>query len=256
MTQPYVALVTGAGSGIGRATTLRLVRAGASVLAVDLNPDGVAETRRLAADPDKVAPFTKDVTAEDAPAASVAEAVARFGRLDWLVNNAGIGNAKSAADTSDAEWDRYVDINLRALFRFSREALSHLGSGRGAIVNVASVFGLFGHPCTAPYAATKAAVVGLTHQMAADLGPKGVRVNAVAPGVIETALTRQRIDTDARFQALNIDPIPFPRLGRPEDVANAIHFLCSDEAAYISGHVLTVDGGWSVTNYSRRGDAL
>jgi NAD(P)-dependent dehydrogenase (short-subunit alcohol dehydrogenase family) len=256
MSYAYVALVTGAGSGIGRATALRFVRAGASVLAVDLNGDGIEETRRLAEKPDRIALLTADVTAEDAPAKAVAEAVARFGRLDWLVNNAGIGNAKSAADTSDAEWDRYVDVNLRSLFRFSREALPHLEPGRGAIVNLASVFGLFGHPRVAPYAATKAGVIGLTQQMAADLGPKGVRVNAVAPGVIETALTRQRIDTDQRFQALNIDPIPFPRLGRPEDVANAIYFLCSDEAAYISGHVLAVDGGWSVTNYSRRGDAL
>jgi NAD(P)-dependent dehydrogenase (short-subunit alcohol dehydrogenase family) len=256
MSEPFVALVTGAGSGIGRATTLRFVRAGARVLAVDLNEAGLQETRRLADDPEAVALLVKNVTADDAPAAAISEAVRAFGRLDWLVNNAGIGNAKAAHQTSDAEWDRYVDVNLRSLFRFSREALPHLAPGRGAIVNLASVFGLFGHPRVAPYAATKAAVVGLTHQMAADYGPKGIRVNAVAPGVIETALTRERIAGDVRYQALNIDPIPFPRLGRPEDVANAIHFLCSEEAAYISGHVLAVDGGWSVTNYSRRGDAL
>ncbi|WP_244278475.1 SDR family NAD(P)-dependent oxidoreductase [Methylobacterium indicum] len=210
----------------------------------------------MAGDAEAVALLVEDVTAADAPGAAIAAALRHFGRLDWLVNNAGIGNAKAADQTSDAEWDRYVEINLRALFRFSREALPHLTPGRGVIVNLASVFGLFGHPRVAPSAATKAAVVGLTHQMAADYGPKGIRVNAVAPGVIETALTRERIDTDARFQALNIDPIPFPRLGRPEDVANAIHFLCSEDAAYISGHVLAVDGGWSVTNYSRRGDAL
>ena len=190
------------------------------------------------------------------PAGRVDRAVEAFGGLDCLVNNAGIGRAKAAHDTSDSEWDLYVSINLTSLFRFSREALRVLQPGRGAIVNIASVFGLFGHPNTAPYAATKAAVVGLTHQMAADYGPRGIRVNAVAPGVIETALTKERIASDARFQALNIDPIPFPRLGSPEDVANAVHFLCSDDAAYVSGHVLVVDGGWSVTNYSRRGAAL
>lgn len=256
MIESPVALVTGAGSGIGRATTLRFVRAGARVVAVDLNAEGIAATRALAQDPDRVVCLTSDVTSADSPAHAVGEAVRLFGGLDWLVNNAGIGNAKAAHETSDAEWGRYLDLNLTALFRYSREALPHLKPERGAIVNLASVFGLFGHPRVAPYAATKAAVVGLTHQMAADYGPQGIRVNAVAPGVIETALTRERIDTDARFMALNIDPIPFPRLGKPEDVANAIYFLCSDEAAYISGHVLAIDGGWSVTSYSRRGAAL
>jgi NAD(P)-dependent dehydrogenase (short-subunit alcohol dehydrogenase family) len=256
MTDRYTALVTGAGSGIGRATTLRLVRSGAAVLGVDLNPDGLEETRRLSDKPDLVASLAADVTAADAPALAVNRAIETFGGLDWLVNNAGIGKAKAAHDTSDADWNRYVEINLTALFRFSREALRVLQPGRGAIVNIASVFGLFGHPNTAPYAATKAAVVGLTHQMAADYGPQGIRVNAVAPGVIETALTKERIETDPRFRALNIDPIPFPRLGRPEDVADAVHFLCSEQAAYVSGHVLVVDGGWSVTNYSRRGAAL
>ena len=256
MNDAFVGLVTGAGSGIGRATALRFLRAGAKVLAVDLNPEGLAETLRLAEAPGRIEGHVADVTAEVAPAESVVAVLRHFGRLDWLVNNAGIGAAKAVHLTSDAEWDRYVDVNLRSLFRFSREALPHLTPGRGAIVNIASVFGLFGHPGVAPYAATKAAVVGLTHQMAADYGPQGIRVNAVAPGVIETALTRTRIDSDPRFQALNIDPIPFPRLGKPEDVANAVHFLVSEEASYVSGHVLAVDGGWSVTNYSRRGAAL
>ena len=251
-----VAIVTGAGSGIGRATTLRLVRAGVSVLGVDLSRDGLDETRSQAADRALVDTLVADVTAEDAPARSVDRAGKAFGGLDYLVNNAGIGRAKAAHDTTDQEWGRYVSINLTSLFRFSREALRVLQPGRGAIVNIASVFGLFGHPDTAPYAATKAAVVGLTHQMSADYGPRGIRINAVAPGVIETALTKERIASDPRFQALNIDPIPFPRLGSPDDVANAVHFLCSEEAAYVSGHVLVVDGGWSVTNYSRRGAAL
>jgi NAD(P)-dependent dehydrogenase (short-subunit alcohol dehydrogenase family) len=250
------AIVTGAGSGIGRATTLRFARSGIAVLGVDLVQAGLEETRAMAGGGKLVDTLVADVTAVDAPARAIDQAVEAFGGLDYLVNNAGIGRAKAAHDTSDEEWERYVGINLTSLFRFSREALRVLQPGRGAIVNIASVFGLFGHPNTAPYAATKAGVVGLTHQMAADYGPRGIRVNAVAPGVIETALTKERIESDPRFQALNIDPIPFPRLGRPEDVANAVHFLCSDEAAYVSGHVLVVDGGWSVTNYSRRGAAL
>jgi NAD(P)-dependent dehydrogenase (short-subunit alcohol dehydrogenase family) len=256
MNDRFVALVTGAGSGIGRATTLRFVRSGAAVLGLDLNPEGLEETRRLSDDPDLVKTLVADVTAREAPGLAIDKAVSALGRLDCLVNNAGIGRAKAAHDTTDAEWDLYIGINLTSLFRFSREALRVLEPGRGSIVNIASVFGLFGHPNTAPYAATKAAVVGLTHQMAADYGPRGIRINAVAPGVIETALTKERIETDPRFRALNIDPIPFPRLGHPEDVANAIYFLSSDEAAYVNGHVLTVDGGWSVTNYSCRGAAL
>jgi NAD(P)-dependent dehydrogenase (short-subunit alcohol dehydrogenase family) len=256
MTDRFVALVTGAGSGIGRATTLRFVQSGAAVLGVDVNSEGLEETRGLSGTPDGVVILMADVTDPEAPKAAVDKAVSVFGRLDCLVNNAGIGRAKAAHDTTDGEWDLYIAINLTSLFRFSREALRVLEPGRGSIVNTASVFGLFGHPNTAPYAATKAAVVGLTHQMAADYGPRGIRVNAVAPGVIETALTKERIEKDPRFQALNIDPIPFPRLGRPEDVANAIYFLSSDQAAYVNGHVLTVDGGWSVTNYSRRGAAL
>lgn len=256
MSEHRTALVTGAGSGLGRAITLRFAREGIAVLAVDLNPDGLAETVALAGDTARIAAHVADVRAKEAPDRAVADAVARFGGLDFLVNNAGIGAAKSAAETTDEDWDRYSDINLRAVFRFSRAALLHLRPGIGAIVNMASVFGLFGHPGVAPYAATKAGVVGLTIQMAVDCGPKGVRVNAIAPGVIETPLTRARIDGDARFNALNIDPIPFPRLGRPEDVANAAFFLCSDQASYINGHVLAVDGGWSVSNYSRKGAAL
>lgn len=256
MSETKVALVTGAGSGIGRATTLRLVRDGVRVVALDLNGDGLDETRKLAGKLDLTSPIVADVTADTAPRDAVDHALERFGRLDWLVNNAGIGNAKPVHETSDADWDRYNDVNLRSLFRFSREALRVLEPGRGAIVHVASVYGLFGYPGVAPYAATKAAIVGLTHQMAADYGPRGIRVNAVAPGLIETPLTRERIETNARYQALAVDSVPFPRLGKPEDIANAISFLCSDEAAFISGHVLTVDGGWSVTNYSRRAMTL
>ncbi|WP_263143650.1 SDR family oxidoreductase [Pseudomonas sp. RIT-PI-AD] len=244
-----VALITGAGQGLGRATALRLLEAGAHVVITDLDARLLEETRELSGAPERVAALVQDVTAQDAPAQAVAFALDRFGGLDWLINNAGIGKAKSVAQTSDEEWDRYADINLRSVFRFSREALPHLRPGRGCIVNLASIFGLLGHPGVAPYAATKAALVGLTRQMAVDYGPQGIRVNAVAPGIIETPLTAERIRTDARFKALMIDTTPFHRIGRPEDVANAIHFLCSDQASFISGHTLTVDGGWSVGNY-------
>jgi NAD(P)-dependent dehydrogenase (short-subunit alcohol dehydrogenase family) len=244
-----VALITGAGQGLGQATALRLVEAGARVVITDLDSRLLEQTRAKSSRPEAFFLLQQDVTATDAPREAVAAAVQAFGGLDWLINNAGIGKAKSVADTTDEEWDRYTDINLRSVFRFSREALPHLQAGRGCIVNLASIFGLLGHPGVAPYAATKAALVGLTRQMAVDYGPQGIRVNAVAPGIIETPLTRDRIQTDARFKAVMIDTTPFHRIGQPEDVANAIHFLCSEQASFINGHTLTVDGGWSIGNY-------
>ncbi|MEN0105930.1 MAG: SDR family oxidoreductase [Pseudomonas sp.] len=244
-----VALITGAGQGLGQATALRLVEAGARVVITDLDMHLLEQTRSKCSRPEALHLVQQDVTTKDAPQQAVAAALETFGALDWLINNAGIGKAKSVADTTDEEWDRYTDINLRSVFRFSREALPHLQPGRGCIVNLASIFGLLGHPGVAPYAATKAALVGLTRQMAVDYGPAGIRVNAVAPGIIETPLTRERIQGDARFKAIMLDTTPFNRVGQPEDVANAIHFLCSEQASFINGHTLTVDGGWSIGNY-------
>lgn len=244
-----VALITGAGQGLGRATALRFAEQGVRVVITDLNLQLLEQTRDLSGRPELFRLLVQDVTAEDAPRQAVALAVEEFGGLDWLINNAGIGKAKRADQTSDEEWDRYTDINLRSVFRFSREALAHLKPGRGSIVNLASIFGLLGHPGVAPYAATKAALVGLTRQMAVDYGPKGIRINAVAPGIIETPLTGERIKTDASFKAVMIDTTPFHRIGQPADVANAIYFLCSEQAGFINGHTLTVDGGWSIGNY-------
>ncbi len=248
-----VALVTGAGSGIGQATAMRFVSEGVAVVASDRNAEGLAETAAKCGNrTDLLATITQDVTAKDAPANAIAAAMKAFGRLDILVNNAGIGAAKAAHDTSDEDWQRYVDINMTAVFRYSREALKAFPKEGGAIVNIASVFGIFGPVKSAPYSATKAAVIGITRQMAADYGPRGIRVNAVAPGLIATPLTRTRFEKDPQFMALSEDVTPFPRLGRPEDIADAVFFLSSERAGFINGHVLAVDGGWSSTNYSRR----
>ncbi|MFM9938216.1 MAG: SDR family NAD(P)-dependent oxidoreductase [Hyphomicrobiaceae bacterium] len=248
-----VAIVTGAGSGIGRATTQRFVSENVAVVASDRNSEGLAETLALCGNrTDLVTALTQDVTAKSAPEDAVKAALQTFGRLDILVNNAGIGAAKAAHDTSDEDWQRYVDINMTAVFRYSREVLKAFPSEGGAIVNIASVFGIFGPVKSAPYSATKAAVIGITRQMAADYGPKGIRVNAVAPGLIATPLTKARFEKDRQFMALSEDVTPFPRLGRPEDIADAIFFLASDRAGFINGHILAVDGGWSSTNYSRR----
>jgi len=247
-----VAIITGAAQGIGRATLHRFVRAGVQVLACDMKANVLEEARSSSTNPEQVRTLAQDITAKGAPFEALSAALDAFGRVDWLVNNAGIGNAKPVEETDDAEWDRFLDINLRAAFRYSRVVLPKLKPGRGAIVHVASIFGIVGSPRSAPYAASKAALIGLTQQMAADYGPRGIRINAVAPGVIPTQLSEERLQNDAYYRKLVAEPTPFTRLGKPEDIANAVWFLCSDEAAFINGHTLVVDGGWSVTKYVPR----
>jgi len=236
-----VVLVTGAAQGIGRAVAERFLKDGYSVVAIDRNGEALRSLEG------HVAVAELDVTATEAPAKAVALATERFGRLDCLVNNAGIGAAKPVHLTTDEELDRFLAVNLRSVFRFCREALGVMQPG-GCIVNVASTYGLMGNVAASSYATTKAGVVGLTRQMAGDYGPKGIRVNAVAPGVIDTPLTHERLKNE-RFRRLMVETTPFPRIGTPQDVAGAVRFLCSEDAGFVNGHVLVIDGGWSATNY-------
>lgn len=245
MNPKKVAMVTGPAQGIGRAIAERLLQAGWSLVAVDRQAEGLRTLAALA--PERVVWELMDVTEEGAPARAMALARARFGRLDALVNNAGIGRPKPMHLTDDAELDRFLEVNLRSVFRFSREALGLMHSG-ACMVHVASTFGLIGNPGASAYAATKAALIGLTRQMAVDYGPKGLRINAVAPGLIRTALIEDRLEQPA-FRRLMVQTIPYPRVGEPSDVAAAVAFLCSDDASFINGHVLVVDGGWSATNW-------
>ena len=188
------------------------------------------------------------MAASDAPTAVIGGAVARFGTLDLLMNNAGVGGSKRADLTDDDAFDAHLAVNLRAVFRFSRAAVAVMKTG-GAIVNVASIFGMIGFPGTAAYAAAKAGVAGLTRQMAADYGPNGIRVNAIAPGLIATGMTQKRIADSEWFRGQMTDMTPLGRNGQPEDIAAAAAFLLSDDAAFISGQVLVVDGGWLTTRY-------
>lgn len=243
--QARVAIVTGAAGGIGSATVTRLLSEKYCVVAVDRDAKGL---ELVFAKKDGVISLAQDITSPSASSSIVAFAMSHYGRIDALVNNAGIGAAKSVEKTSDEELETFLDINIKGAFRLSREVLSVFSPG-ACIVNVSSTFGLVGFPDSSSYAVTKSALLGLTRQMAVDYGPRGIRVNAVAPGLISSPLTRERISSNHLYRDLLVRGTPFPRIGETTDIANAINFLCSDEASFINGHILTVDGGWSATRY-------
>ncbi len=243
------AIVTGAAGGIGRATAQRLAGDGASVLAVDVKADDLEQTMALiTGDGGRAEALVSDVTGDQSPGNIIAACVTAFGGLDILVNNAGIGGRTVVGDLSDEDWDVMLDTNLRSVFRMSREALKAIATPGGRIVNISSVFGLVGFRRSAAYGAAKAGVAQLTRQMTADFGPQGIRVNAIAPGIIDTPMTARNIREDPWFQKAMIETTPMG-IGTPEDIAGVAAFLCSDDARYVAGEVINVDGGWMATRY-------
>jgi NAD(P)-dependent dehydrogenase (short-subunit alcohol dehydrogenase family) len=242
-----VAIVTGASSGIGRATALAFGREHASVVAVGRDTGALNE---VAAGIRECRVVSVDVTTDGAAARIVGAAVDAFGGIDVLVNAAGIIGSGGIEATGDEMWDEMFGINVRAPFRLMREAASHLVARRGAIVNVSSVTGLRAFPGLAAYCASKSAVDQLTRCAALDLAPKGVRVNAVNPGVVVTNLHRRSgmaEDQYTKFLERSKETHPIGRPGQPDEIAQLILFLASERSGWITGETIAIDGGRHLT---------
>lgn len=246
MTAP-VAIITGAGSGIGFGTAVRLAKSGMSVVGVGRSPEKLTRLETEIDDPTRVATLAIDVAAQEAPACIVKAALERFGRIDYLINNAGLGSPKPLHETDDAMLDEFLGVMLRAPFRLAREAIVHMKPG-SAIVNVTSTFAIVGGRRGGAYSAAKGGLTALTLHIACEYGAGGIRCNAVAPGVTRTEMVAHRFE-DERFVRMNVEMTPSPRLGTVEDMASVIAFLCSPEAGFINGQTIVVDGGWSSTKY-------
>lgn len=243
-----VAIITGAGSGIGLGTALAFLEQGVAVVGIGRREARLKTLVEAAGmNAGRVATLAADVTADDAPSLAVNLAMEQFGRLDYLINNAGAGQPKPVHETDDGTLDASIDLMLKAPFRFIRAALPVMEKG-SCIINISSTFALVGGLRGGVYSAAKAGLLGLTTHVACQYGSAGIRCNAVAPGVIPTEMTVDRLNSRT-FKRMNDEMTPSDRRGRIEDVTSAILFLCSDAASWINGQCLTIDGGWSTTKY-------
>jgi 3-oxoacyl-[acyl-carrier protein] reductase len=237
-----VAVVTGASRGIGRAVAMKLAEAGAAVVVTATTEAGAQRTAdEIIAAGGKALGLKVDVSVSAEVEGLFKEAVAAFGRLDILVNNAGITKDGLLLRMKESDWDAVIDVNLKGAFTCTREAAKVMSKARyGRIVNVSSVVGEMGNPGQANYCASKAGMIGLTKSVAKELARRNVTVNAVTPGFIETDMTHEL--SDKAKESLQ-EQIPMGRLGSSDDIASAVLFLVSEGAAYITGHVLSVNGG-------------
>lgn len=244
-----VALITGAASGIGKSTSVLFGQEGAKVMCVDVNGDGADQVAHQIADSGgEAASLTVDVAREEDVQRMVRETVERWGRLDVLYNNAGIGFGGPVTQVAEEEWDRLIDINLKGVFLGCKHAIPEMAKqGGGAIVNTASDAGLRGVSFLSTYCASKGGVVLLTKSLAVEWARQGIRVNCVCPGVIQTPILEPFLSQAGTGREAVLERMaqmhPLGRVGQPEEVARAVLFLASDEASFITGVALPVDGG-------------
>ena len=241
-----VALITGGTRGIGRAIALRFAEAGADVAFTyrkgsEEAAEVVAAIEQIGR---RVKGYMSDAADFEAAEQVVRDVVAEFGRIDVLVNNAGIAQIAMMQDVSDSDWRRMIDTNLSAAFYVSREVVPcMIRRGHGAVVHIGSMWGKTGASCEVAYSAAKAGIRGLTQSMAKELGPSGIRVNCVEPGVIDTEMNAT---LDEGTRSLLMDETPLCRLGLPAEIASAVVFLAGEDASFITGQILGVDGGFAV----------
>jgi len=238
----HVALVTGASQGIGRACALKLASAGATVALAARNEEKLRDLlQEITNAGGKGDAFVLDVADEEQIKATIKTVIGEFGKIDILVNNAGITRDQLVMRMKRADWDAVLQTNLTSAYLCIQQAIPSMLKQRwGRIINVTSVFGQMGQAGQANYAASKAGLIGLTMAIAREIGSRNITCNAVAPGFIETAMTAGLGD---EFKETAVKQIPLGRVGSVDDVANAVNFLASDDAAYITGHVLNVNGG-------------